>query len=348
SSQTATAEIYVLKIAQEMINTNRLETLSKLIQRFPEEFLDISARLNLYNGEINRLLGNYNEAINFYSKAVKIAEMENNQTDLALAYVYQTIIQASRGEQGENLIDKVFDMFSETDIHELAFAYNTKGITYLFGEKISESLKYFESALKYYEQLNDSTGQAKVLHNLGFAYSMLGSFEHSKSTYERSIKQAESSGKYPYIMTYNNIAIIYNYSGDFNEARNFAEKALNLAQKLGYKRDLSYAYWTLGMISTNLEEYIKSENYFNECLSIGIEIGDRQIQAYALSGLSELARLQEKLSKSSDLIEEAIRRRDLPLDNQGMIELIMQKTSISIDLSDFKTAKYDLEEYLLP
>lgn len=342
------AEIYVLKIAQEMVNTNRLETLSKLIQRFPEEFLDISARLNLYTGEINRLLGNYNEAINFYSKAVKIAERENNQTDLALAYVYQTIIQASKGEQGENLIDKAFDMFSEIDINELAFAYNTKGITYLFSEKISESLKYFESALKYYEQLNDSTGQAKVLHNLGFAYSMLGSFEHSKSTYERSIKQAESSGKYPYIMTYNNIAIIYNYSGDFNEARNFAEKALNLAQKLGYKRDLSYAYWTLGMISTNLEEYIKSENYFNQCLSIGIEIGDRQIQAYALSGLSELARLQEKLTKSSDLIEEAIRRRDLPLDNQNMIELIMQKTSISIDLNDFKTAKHDLEEYLLP
>ena len=342
------AEINLLKIAQDMIYTNRLETLTKTIQKFPEEYLDMSARLNLYSGEIKRLLGNYNEAFQFYSKAEKIAQLENDLSALALSYVYQSIIQASKGETDNNLVDKALDMFNENDKVELAFAYNTKGITYLFGEKILESLKYFEQSLKYYEELNDSIGQAKVLHNLGFAYSMLGSFEHSRSTYERSIKQAESSGKYPYIMTYNNIAIIYNYSGDFNEARNFAEKALSLSKKLNYKRDMSYAYWTLGMISANLEEYLKSEDYFNECMSIGLDLGDRQVQAYALSGLSELARLQEKYNKAQDLIDEAIRRRDLPLDNQGMIELLMQKIAISTDLDDLKTAKNDLEEYLLP
>lgn len=344
----AEAEKDVLKIAQDLIYTNRLETLLKFIQKFPEEYIDISSRLNLYQGEINRLLGNYNEAISFFQKAEKIAEMENDKASLALSYVYQSIIQASKGESSENLIDKAIKMFNSEDTAELAFAYNTKGITYLFGEKISDSLKYFESSLKYYEILNDSIGQAKVLHNLGFAYSMLGSFEHSKSTYESSIKHAESAGKYPYIMTYNNIAIIYNYSGNFNEARSFAEKALNLSQKLGYKRDMSYAYWTLGMISSNLEEYIKAEDYFNQCLSIGLELGDRQVQAYALSGLSELARLQGKLNKAYDLIDEAIRRRDLPLDNQGVIELLMQKSAITVELGEFKTAKEDLENNLLP
>lgn len=342
------AELALLQIAQDLIYTNRIETLSKFIQKFPDEYMDISTRLNLYQGEINRLLGKYNESIASYYKAEIIADREGDKTSLALSYVYQTIIQASKGETKESLIDKAIEMLEPQDISELAFAYNTKGITYLFGEKISESLKYFESSLKYYEQLNDSIGQAKVLHNLGFAYSMLGSFEHSKSTYERSIKHAESAGKYPYIMTYNNIAIIYNYSGDFNEARNFAEKALNLSQKLDYKRDMAYAYWTLGMITSNLEEFIKSEDYFNHCLSIGMELGDRHSQASALSGLSELARLQGKLNKAYDLIEEAIRRRDLPLDNQGIMELLMQRASITVELNEFKLAKKDLEHYLLP
>lgn len=341
------AENNLLKISQELIYTNRTETLSKFIQKFPDEYINTSSRLNIYQGEINRLLGNYNEAVNLFQKAENIAKIKKDNSSLALSYVYQSIIQASKGESDENLIDKAIGMFKPKDISELAFAYNTKGITYLFGEKISESLKYFENALKYYEQLNDSNGQAKVLHNLGFAYSMLGSFEHSKSTYERSIQQAESAGKYPYIMTYNNIAIIYNYSGDFNEARKFAEKALNLSQKLGYKRDMAYAYWTLGMITSNIEEFIKSEDYFNQCLSIGMELGDRHSQASALSGLSELARLQGKLNKANDLIQEAIRRRDLPLDNQGMIELLMQRASISVELGEYKSAKEDLEIYLL-
>lgn len=347
STEYQEAEIYLLKISQELIYTNRIETLSKFIQKFPEEYIDNSSRLNIYSGEINRLLGNYNEAISYFQKAEQIAKNDKDNSSLALSYVYQSIIQASKGESKEGLIDKAIELFDINDTAELAFAYNTKGITYLFGEKISESLKYFEDSLRYYEQLNDSNGQAKVLHNLGFAYSMLGSFEHSKSTYERSIQQAESAGKYPYIMTYNNIAIIYNYSGDFNEARKFAEKALNLSQKLDYKRDMAYAYWTLGMITSNIEEFIQAEDYFNHCLSIGMELGDRHSQASALSGLSELARLQGKLNKADDLIEEAIRRRDLPIDNQGIIELLMQRASIRVELGEYKSAKEDLELYLL-
>ncbi|MBC7474917.1 MAG: tetratricopeptide repeat protein [Candidatus Sericytochromatia bacterium] len=343
------AEEILIKIAQDLIYSNRLDTLNKFLLKFPDEFIESAPKLQIYFGEIKRLWGNYTQALEHYHKAEHDAKCQKDDSTLALSYVYQSIIKASKGEVGDkDLIDEALKIFDQNDQHGLAFAYNTKGITYLFSERIAESLKYFEISLKYYENVNDSIGQAKVLHNLGFAYSMLGSFEHSRDTYERSIKQAESVGKYPYIMTYNNIAIIYNYSGDFNEAHKFAEKALNISQKLQYKRDMSYAYWTLGMISTNIGDPSKSEDYFNICLSIGLELGDRQVQAYALSGLSELARLQGKLNKAQDLIEEAIRRRDLPLDNQGVIELLMQKSAIFLDLGKSQIVKHDLEVYLLP
>ncbi len=344
----AEAEDLLLDIAQELIDSNRLETLNKFIFRFPEEYLEKSSNLQIYLGEIYRLWGNYSEALEHYYKAEDVAIRENNFSTLGKAYVYESIIHASKGESSsKELIDEAIKILPDDDSYNLAFAYNTKGISYLFGDQIFESLNYFEKSLKYYEEISNHIGQAKVLHNLGYAYTMLGSFEHARDTYERSIKQAESSGKYPYIMTYNNIAIIYNYSGNFNEARKFAEKALNLSQKLQYKRDMSYAYWTLGMISANLEDFQKSEDYFNLCLSIGLELGDRQVQAYSLSGLSELARLQEKPAKAFDLIEEAIRRRDLPPDNQGLIELLMQKVAICIETKNYKMAQHDIETYLL-
>lgn len=342
------AEEILLDISQELINSNRLETLNKFLLRFPEEYLQKASNLQIYLGEVNRLWGNYTEALEHFYKAEELAIRENNFSALGRVYVYESIIHASKGESsGRELVDEALKILPEDDSFGFAFAYNTKGITYLFGEKIAESLKYFESSLKYYEEIQDHAGQAKVLHNLGYAYSMLGSFEHSKDTYERSIKQAESVGKYPYIMTYNNIAIIYNYSGDFIEARKFAEKALNLAQKLNYKREMSYAYWTLGMISTNLEEFQKSEESFNNCLAIGMDLGDRQVQASAFSGLSELARLQGKLNKAFDLIEEAIRKRNLPFDDQGVIELLLQKVVISLDTKNMELARHDLETYLL-
>lgn len=348
SSNYLEAEKILQELSKEFFNSNRIDTLNKLVARFPEEYASNSANLQIIMGEINRLWGKYNEALKHFEKAEELAIKENSYSTLARTYIYESVIHASKGENTKDLIEEALKIFPEDDDYGLAFAYNTKGITYLFGEKIAESLKYFEKALKHYEKINDNLGQAKVLHNLGFAYSMLGSFEHSRDTYERSIKQAESVGKYPYIMTYNNIAIIYNYSSNFTEARKFAEKALSLSQKLQYKRDMSYAYWTLGMISSNIEEYIKSEDYFNESLNIGLELGDRQVQAYALSGLSETARLQGKLPKALDLIDEAIRRRDLPLDNQAIIELLMQRVSIYIELKNFDLAKNDLEVYLLP
>lgn len=341
------AEKTLLCIAQELINNNRIEVLDKLISSFSEEYFNKSANLQIFAGEVKRLWGNYTDAMNHFYNAEEIAIKTNTDSSLAKAYVYESIIHASKGEGKEELIDEALKIFPDNDVQGLAFAYNTKGITYLFGEKIIESLTYFEKALQYYEEAKDSTGQAKVLHNLGFAYSMLGSFEHSKNTYERSVKQAESTGKYPYIMTYNNLAIIHNYLGEFKEARFFAEKALSISQQLQYKRDMSYAYWTLGMISANTEDYLKAEDYFNTSLSIGLELGDRQLQAYSLSGLSEIARLQGKIAKAFDLINEAIRRRDLPLDNQGNIELLVQKTTICIDNNDYDKAKNYIEMYLI-
>ncbi|MFN4149816.1 MAG: tetratricopeptide repeat protein, partial [Candidatus Sericytochromatia bacterium] len=342
------AEDLVTDIAQELLNTNRTETLYKNLTRFPEDYSKNSCNIQIYLGEVNRLWGKYSEATECFYKAEELAIKQNSNSLLGRVYIYESIMLASKGENSGNLIDESLKILPEDDNYGLAFAYNTKGITYLFGEKVSESLNYFEKSLKYYENINDTLGQAKVLHNMGFAYSMLGSFEHSRETYERSVKQAESSSKYPYIMTYNNIAIIYNYLGNFNEAHRFAEKALEISQKLKYKRDMSYAYWTLGMISANLEDFLKAENYFNESLSIGLELGDRQVQAYALSGLSEISRLQDKLTKADDLINEAIRRRDLPIDNSGNIELLMQRVSIKSALKDFESAKNDLEIYLVP
>lgn len=342
------AEELLTDIAQELLNTNRTETLYKNLMRFPEEHAKNSCNIQIYLGEVNRLWGKYSEASECFYKAEELAIRQKSKSLLGRVYIYESIMRASKGEDSGNLIDESLNLLPEDDNYGLAFAYNTKGITYLFGEKVEESLDYFNKALKYYEKINDTFGQVKVLHNMGFAHSMLGSFEHSRETYEMSIKQAESSNKVPYIMTYNNIAIIYNYLGNFNEAHKFAEKALEISQKLKYKRDMSYAYWTLGMISTNLEDFLKAENYFNESLSIGLELGDRQVQAYALSGLSEISRLQEKLSKADDLINEAIRRRDLQIDNQGNIELLMQRVSIKSALKEFDNAKEDLEKYLLP
>ncbi|MFN8671550.1 MAG: tetratricopeptide repeat protein [Candidatus Sericytochromatia bacterium] len=341
------AEMIVVEISNDLINNNRTDTLNKILNSFPEEYIEKSANLQIYLGEIKRLWGNYSDAFNHFYKAEEIAIKSSDKTILAKAYIYESIIYASKGESKEELIDEAIKLLDEKDNKLLAFAYNTKGISYLFGEKIEESLSYFEKALKYYEESNDGTGQAKVLHNLGFAYTMLGSFEYAKNTYERSIKQAEATGKYPYVMTYNNIAIIYNYLGEFKDARFFAEKALSIANQLNYKRDISYAYWTLGMISVNTEDYLKAEDYFNTCLSLGIDIGDRQIQSYALSGLSEIARLQSKVNKALDLINEAIRRRDLPLENQGNLELLVQKTNILIDNKDFNQSKEYIEKYLL-
>lgn len=341
------SEDILLDIAKELIYSNRLETLNRFLLRFPEEYLQKSSNMQNYLGEIKRLWGNYSGALEHFYLAEEISIRENNNSTLARAYVYESIIHASKGESLGDLIDEAIKIFPEDDTIGLAFAYNTKGITYLFGKKILESLRYFEKALKYYEETGDHVGQAKVLHNMGYAYSMLGSFEHSRDTYERSIKQAESAGKYPYIMTYNNIAIICNYFGNFTEARKFAEKALSLSQKLQYKRDMSYAYWTLGMISTNMEDFAKAEDYFNSCLSLGLELGDRQVQADALSGLSEPARLQGKINKAVDLIEEAIRRRSLPLDDPGVMELIIQRVAINIEAGNFTQAKNDVEKYLL-
>lgn len=141
------AEDMLLDIAQDLINSNRLSSLEKFIKRFPENYLNKSSNLQIYLGEINRLLGNYPKAMEYFYQAEELAIRENNFSTLGRVYVYESIIHASKGEkEAEELINEALKIFPEDDSFGLAFAYNTKGITYLFSERIRESLNYFKKS----------------------------------------------------------------------------------------------------------------------------------------------------------------------------------------------------------
>ncbi|HEY9897557.1 MAG TPA: BTAD domain-containing putative transcriptional regulator [Pantanalinema sp.] len=337
------AEVLCL-IAPGYLAQVRLSTLDQLLQRFPADFTDASAWLLLYGGEIQRLWGRSDVALSRFERAASLAEAEGDRLAQGRALAYQAAIWGSRGDSRlAALAEQALSVLPEDDLPGRAFAWNALGMAFQMASDARGALGAFERARDFYRRAEDFVGQSKVLHNLGLAYARQGDFERAVATYRESIRQAEAGGRRAFPATYNNLAAIHHSQGAYDEAWKVAEEGLALAQQLGARRDALWTTLTLGMIACSLGQEAKAADFFHQTREGALSMGDRPLEAQALSGLSEVARLQRQYDRAQELLRQAIALRGMPIEAPGMIDLQIPAGQLALDRGELERAAEILE-----
>lgn len=210
-------------------------------------------------GEACYYLGKYDEAIDYYLKAIQEYESVNNFKGIAGV---------------ENNIGAVF--FNQNKLEEALAHYNKaiiysgkandkRGITtakvnigniYFASDDLDKALIYYKDALILKEELNDRGGIALILNNLGNVYGTKGDFEKSRDYFIRSLKINEELGNlYTVSMTLNNIGLLYQMEGDSTEALNYMRRSLYSAYAIQAKDLIKDAYLAMS------EAYAQFNNY---------------------------------------------------------------------------------------
>lgn len=338
------AEETLKSVSDDLLKNSRWDILQNLLDKFDIFYKNNSILLNLLQGEVCRGLGDYDKALTHYQRSLELNKSENNNFYYGRTYSYLSALWGSRGDNEQHKIyaQQALQFLPENDYFGLAFTYNSLGLYYLMMNDSDNAFFYYNKALLNYQKINDRVGQSKVLNNQGLAYTKFGLLDKAIFTYKESIKQAKLSNRYAYPMIYNNLAIIYCYLGKFSESWDMASTGLKLAQELRSKRDEIYLLWTLGFININLGEFHKSKEYFNRSYEEAISLQDKISQAYALNGLSELARLEGKINRAYELIQQAINLRGLPLTDPGMLDYLISLGLIQLEKQDYQNAEKTL------
>ena len=230
---------------------------------------------NTYNriGIIHMYKGDYDQALEFYFKSLKIAE---------------------------DILNEAKELSEKQDAQEgMSTSYNNIGIIHAQKGDYDQALDFFLKSLQLVEELGDKNGMANSYNNVGLIHKKEGDYDQAIDFYFKSLKISEELGdKNGMANSYNNIGSIYSDKGDsqldkeiqrdeYNQALDFYFKSLQLFEEIGDKNSMAASYNNIGSLYLMQGKPKEAKEQQLLALNIALEIGAKPQMYFAYNSLAQ-------------------------------------------------------------
>ena len=214
-------------------------------------------------GELNRMLGNYDEAIAQISKCLKYKVNWEDKRDLSLSYNNLGKTYANRGQYdlaAKNFLKALEIMEASDDLQGQAYYLNNLGALYDLQHNYSRAIDYYSRSLKIKDKLGDVKGMAATQTNLGISYHNLGDYDNAIKSFSYAIRiQRDEKDLTKLARGLSNISRVYIDAGDLENARKNAFEAYSLRNEI---KDIQL----LGNLMNNVSSYYLAVNNLDSAL----------------------------------------------------------------------------------
>ncbi len=217
-------------------------------------------------GSLNYNLGEDTKSIEYHLKSLKIAEEINNKMRIA------------------------------TNLTNIGTVYSNKA------ETINKALDYFLKALPVFEELKYKDGIGTTTVNIGEIYFNKGMYDSALTFFQTSIKMYQGTADAALALSY--VGEIFAQQGDFENAFNYHNQAVEVTEKLGAQQFLAQSLLSLAKTENKKGDLKKSIETYRRAQKISEGIKARQevkksyeslAEAYARLGDFKNAYLYESL-----------------------------------------------------
>ncbi len=199
-------------------------------------------------GEYSERQGRVVEALEFYSKALKLREQVNDKFGIA------------------------------NSLYSLSSVYKQQGDD-------DKALEYLLRALKLLEEINDKVGLGHTLNNIGLIYNHKKDYEKATEYLGKSLKIREEIGdKNGIAISLNNIGIVYEAKGDQAKAIELYSQSLEICKQIGNMRGFCYSSRNIAKLHFDRKNYGKALEVATE----GLNVAKMGGSIYNVMQLSEL------------------------------------------------------------
>lgn len=194
----------------------------------------------------------WNKSMEFYQKALKLAEAIRNKREMAAA---------SR---------------------QIGVAYISSGFD---GNPIG--LKYYERALKLYDEIKDTVGITGMYYVMGIAYNNIGDLEKGKLCQEQLIRFCKMQGDEACVArAQNELAGYYSKIGMTEKALELLRDSYKRLKGIGgYKEEIATTCQKIYMYMAQEKRIAETFPYLQEELSLGIELKNKGLERSANENL---------------------------------------------------------------
>ena len=285
------------------------ERLIKLCQDKPA-MTNIMANALLAIGEVYSRQAQWELSINYLDRSIKIFR---DESDVKGNIHCQNILGTIYGDQG-NLI-KAKEHFEDAlaalqEIKDTALVGKIEinlGIISNMQGNYNEALSYFKRALLNFEKVGDLKRIAEIKQNLGMVYIKKKEHTTAINEFNESIELSIRSNYMQNLgITYINKAQVYLQLADYELAGAFADKAMEIANRINDKLSIAEVYKIKGIISRYKNNIDAAENSLLTSYRLNLDLNNQLNLAEVSCELGMLFKLKGEPEKGNKYLEEAL------------------------------------------
>lgn len=153
----------------------------------------------------------------------------------------------------------------------------------------------------------DKEGESVARGNIGLVYQIKGELDNALDYYEKALELAEELGRKEWIATdLGRIGIVYGIKGELDKALEYFKEALKLNEELGSKEGMASQLGNIGNVYVIKGELEKALEYHDKALKLDEELGNKEGRASQLGNIGVVYQTKGELDKALEYYEKAL------------------------------------------
>jgi CHAT domain-containing protein len=201
---------------------------------------------------------------------VKESESWKVWRELATADDFAARLAAATAQERDALLRQEPELQST----ELQRALLRQGGRFNQQQKFDQAIEMFQRAQTLAEKLNDHTGMALALRNIGFAYGVQEKYRQAFAYFEKMLALLDALSRPGQAEFLRNLGVLQHALGDYPAALNSTQRAVTIFEELPNREDIAGTLNNVAVIYRSLGEYEQALEIYQKGLKLLTESQD--------------------------------------------------------------------------
>ena len=251
---------------------------------------------------------NPNEAINYLDEAITLADKIKNRWNKADAIFNKGVALWHLGEleESDKYYDEAIKIYEEfKDSLSLVKVYNSQAINHQMRGNVDLAFNTFLKSLDFAKKVGDKPTIFNTLLNIGVTYDNGGDYENCLKYYNEALLYADENDKASLALLQSYLAEVYLTLKNRDKAEEYLIKAIENSKLSNDSKSLIWAYSSLGKIQLDKKNYQSAEDYFKKSLNLARSTDYKLEIIHALTDLGKYYNRIKNFTEAEKHLKEA-------------------------------------------
>ncbi|CAM2069248.1 CHAT domain-containing protein [Sulfidibacter corallicola] len=199
---------------------------------------------------------------------------------------------------------EVLDHYQEEEaLWGKAFVANNIGVVLNYLNELDRASSFLEMALAIWPKLDNPSGEAQTLNNLGWTRRLQGDPEAALDLHRRALSKSGAIRDRAFSL--HNIGVVHFEQNRLRASERYFNRALELRESMQDHRSAAYSHYSLARTAALLGNP-DADDRFKDTLHRARKVGDVALEIETLVGLASLARSRQDPASALTQVNQAI------------------------------------------